>query len=284
MNAGSSRRPGAKRLTYTALVAAAAIAVAWIAVLATRPVHIPVFQTTREYEENYTQVLSGIKGQTFVAAENGVSRIDLWAKTVIPPGESIGLTFALYRSPNLDEKLASNTIVFRESRSQWNIRLLFDSDKIKRGDEFYLRLRSSLSSPYAHLFYAYFRSDFYPAGQLHDLDRVEFSGQDLKFHMYRDPAAPKPFAWIEAVLAPALRASAQSAGPPPWVIVSILATLFIMLVFFIVVTCALSSRMLASHAQHRVATVLMIPIVIAVVLAIFAGSEAPIGKLDVWLS
>ena len=50
-------------------------AVVWIVYLALQPVYVPVFEMSQKHRRLYTQALSGVKGQTFVAPSGELCRV-----------------------------------------------------------------------------------------------------------------------------------------------------------------------------------------------------------------
>lgn len=266
------------RVTHATLILAGLFATTWLALLAAQPVHIPVFEFSREYTASYTRSLSGIKGQTIISQNDEISRIDIWARTHIPPGEYIRVNFQLRRSLRNDDEIASGIVVFDRSRRIWQVRLLLDPEIVAKGDFLYVRLESILSSPRTDLYFEYFGRDLYPDGALLELDRVEVPGQDLKFKLYRSPSFPKPLAWAEAAIVPALAAAKKASGPPGWVVGALVASLGAGGVAIVMVISVLAARMLTVRYRSEVAIALSL-ILLALVVAVMAGSEAPIGKL-----
>ncbi len=181
------------------------------------------------------------------------------------------------------EEIASGVVVFNRSGSEWIARLLFDSGHFSSGDQLYLRLKSILASPHSNLHYAYFNRDRYPNGELLELDQLEVPGQDLRFKLYRQPSLPKPLAWAEAAIAPAVAAVKKASGPPPWVVASLMIVVGGLFGTLGVVSSVLAARML-TVAYRREATAVIMLVLTAFVVAIMAGPEAPIGKLWVPLS
>lgn len=272
-----------KRPCPAAMLAAGLIAAVWLATLVVQPVHVSVFEFSREYMPKYTQALSGAKGQTVIAPTQRLSRIDVWVRTQIEPDHDALVTFQLRRGIKLHDEIASGTVVFNRSGPEWQARLVFDSELVSSGDSLYLRLESVVESEYAHLHYAYFGQDLYPEGDLLELDQLEVPGQDLRFKLYRAPKLPKPLAWAEAVVAPAIAAASKSRGPPAWVIMTVMAITGGLGAALIIAASVVATQVFSD--THRVPTMLTIMLVLtAIVVAIFAGAEAPIGKLWVPLS
>ena len=189
----------------------------------------------------------------------------------------------LERSVASRDEIASGVVVFNRSGSEWVARLLFDSDHFSSGDQLYLRLESILASPQSNLYYAYFGRDLYPNGELLELDRLEVPDQDLRFKLYRQPSLPKPLAWAEAAIAPAVAAAEKASGPPEWAVVLLMVVVSGLGGTFGVASSVLAARML-TVAYRREATAAIMLVLTAFVIAIMAGPEAPIGKLWVPLS
>ena len=205
-----------------------------------QPVHVPVFEMSTELSSRYTQVLTGVKGQTFVAPSDNLSRIDVWFRTEVEPGEGVSIVFTLHRGVGPGNAIASQTILVRESRDDLRARVSFDPALISKGDRLYLRLTAVVSSPRTHLFFAYIREDVYPDGELRELDRIDVVGQDLRFKLYRDPHLPKPLAWAEAPIARAIEAAGESAGPPPWSVALTMTVIGTLALAVIVVSAVLA--------------------------------------------
>ena len=191
--------------------------------------------------------------------------------------------FILERSVASREEIASGVVVFNRSGSEWVARLLFDSGHFSSGDQLYLRLESILASPQSNLYYAYFGRDLYPNGELLELDRLEVPDQDLRFKLYRQPSLPKPLAWAEAAIAPAVAAAKKASGPPAWVVVSLMIVVGGLCGTFGIVSSVLAARVLTVTYRRETTAVTML-VLAAFVIAIMAGAEAPIGKLWVPLS
>ena len=257
-------------------------AILWISILAAQPVHVPIQDFSKGYIPSYTQVLSGVKGQTLTVPSDLLSRIDVWIRTRVNPGETTQVTFALTRGPYNKAEYASSIVSFDRSSREWQTRLVFDPNLFSQGDTIYLRMASILASPYASLHYAYVVGDLYPQGELLDLDRVEAPDQDLRFKLYRQPLLPKPLAWIEALLAPAMEATEIANGPPAWIVGSLTALVGGLIAAFVVIGSVLGARVFPVTFR-REATGALLLVITAVVLAVVAGAEAPIGKLWVYL-
>ena len=259
------------------------VAFAWILLLASRPVHIPVFEISREFAPHRTQVLSGVKGQTFVTPTDALSRIDVWLHTNVSPGEFVRIKFELQESVDRQTTLASGIAVIDQSGSDWQARLLFDPALTSRESELYLRLEAILSNPTTHLHFDYYRVDLYPHGDLLDLDRIEVPGQDLRFKLYRSPTFPKPLAWVEAAMAPALDAAVKATGPPNWVISLLMWLGAFLTVGIFVAISTIAGRMLNNNNRVETSITLLL-LLTGIALAIVAGPEAPVGKLVVQLT
>ena len=267
----------------TATTVSMLLAVAWLAILAVQPVHVPLRDFSKGHIPSYTQALSGIKGQTLEIPSESLSRIDIWVRTLVTPGKDIYVTFHLIRGMAREDAFASNTVVFSRSGRDWQARLVFGPEQISEGDRIYLRMESILSSPEAELHYAYVGGNLYPQGELLDFDRAEVPDQDLRFKLYRDPVLPKPLAWLEAAMAPALAAAEKAKGPAAWVVVSLLTLVGGIGTGLIVLTSILGARVFTDRNRREITAALFLGLT-AVVSAIVAGAEAPIGKLWVNLS
>ena len=255
----------------------------WLAILVTLPVHIPIVEYSREYIPSYTHALSGVKGQTLTVPSDGLSRIDVWIRTHVEPGGYVRVKFELKSTPELEHGIASGIVVFDRSGSDWQARLTVDPEMISKNDPLYLRLESILSSPASSLHYSYFAQDLYPHGELLELDQLTVPDQDLRFKLYRDPSLPKPFAWAEAAIAPAIDASHISAGAPAWIIVAAMVAAGA-LYAALAVTCGVLAARLLAVAHRREAAAAVVLALFAAAAAILAGAEAPIGKLWVPLT
>ena len=231
---------------------------------------------------HHTQSLSGVKGQTIEVPSDRLSRIDIWMRTRVDPGETMQVTFQL--KPGIDRisTLASGVVEFNRTSHAWHARLTFDPRLVSRGDTIYLRMESILGSATTSLDYAYVRGNLYAPGELLDLDHVEVPGQDLRFKLYREPRLPKPLAWLEAAIAPAIAAAQRAQGPPAWLIGSLMAIVGGLIVLLVVIGSILGARTFPDRYRLE-ATAALILVEAAVVLAIVAGAEAPIGKLWVQL-
>ncbi|MCY3801158.1 MAG: hypothetical protein OXG46_06240 [Chloroflexi bacterium] len=255
-----------------------ALALIWIGFLASRPVHISVLVPPEEIEPRAAQALSGVRGQTFIAPSDRLSRIDLELDTHIPPGEWVRVKFELAQGVAPRNTLASAIAVFDRSRDGWPVQLSFDPRLTSSGEDLYLRLESILSSPRAELYYRYDRDGYYPQGDFLDLDRPTTLGQDLIVTVFHAPSLPKPLAWIEAIADRADQAAARAALVSPWIpaLVGVLA-----------LGAALAALAASMNLLIRVwawrPTPLTIPALVAVVCAstaaIIAWGEFPVGKL-----
>ena len=279
---GSTRSPflSSRRWVRPVSIVVSLVSLSWMAVMAFQPVHILAFEIDRGYTVLQQESLTGVKGQTFISPSENLSRIDLWLDTQIDSGDSIKVQFELNRSVEFEEPIVAGSATFERSVSDWQVRLLFDPTLVAEGDRLYLRLRSILSSPLAHLYYGYYRQDLYPDGELLDLDQVAVTGQDLRFKLYREPGLPKPLAWAEAAIAPAIAAAEQSAGgPPPWTVAVLMVAVGGGAVALTVGCGVLVARRLAGARRDVTAAVVLA--LLALVLAIAAGAEAPVAKLYV---
>ena len=279
---GSTRSPflSNRRWVRPVSIVVSLVSLSWMAVMAVQPVHIPAFEIDRGYTVLQQESLTGVKGQTFISPSENLSRIDLWLDTQIDSGDSIRVQFELNRGVEFEEPIVAGSSTFERSVSDWQVRLVFDPTRVAEGDRLYLRLRSILSSPFAHLYYGYYRQDLYPDGELLDLDQVAVTGQDLRFKLYRKPALPKPLAWAEAAIAPAITAAEQSAGgPPTWTVAVLMVAVGGGAVALTAGCGVLVARRLAG--ARRDATAAVVLALLALVLAIAAGAEAPVAKLYV---
>jgi hypothetical protein len=260
-----------------------ALSLAWLGLLGSRPAFIPVQEITREIVPLGTQVLSGVKGQTFRAPTGDLARIDLWADTEVQPGTQIRVRFELARGVRPRTTIADAIVVFDRSRQGWQVQLQVDPALIERDDRLYLRLESILGTPSNRLFYRYSGQDVYPDGELLDLDRVEVPDQDLLFTLYRAPALPKPLAWAELLLARAGPAAERASVSATWIVAVVLV---LMVVAAVGVAAAAAPLIIRLFRWPRSA--LTLPAVflglLALGLAIVAGGEIPIGKLVVDLA
>ena len=257
--------------------------VVWIAIIAAQPVHILVHDFPEIYRPSYTQVLSGVKGQTITPRVDGLSRIDIWARTDIKAGDHVIVRFDLKRDILSDNDMISGTIVFDRSSQHWQVRLAFDPAYISRDEVVYLRMESVLSSPDSSLHYAYFGGDLYPHGELLELDRLETPDQDLRFKLYRAPRFPKPIAWLEAAIVPALLATEKAKGPPAWIVATLMIAIGSLGCLFVISISILAARIFTIRHRNE-ATVALLLAIVAAVVAVIAGPEAPIGKLWIPLS
>jgi len=246
--------------------------------MACQPVHIPVFEISREFAPHRTQVLSGVKGQTFIPPTDDLSRIDVWLHTKVSPGESVRLKFELHENVDRQTTLASGIAVFDRSGSGWQARLLFDPSLTLRESALYLRLEAILSNSTTHLHLDYYREDLYPHGDLLDLDQIEVPGQDLRFKLYRSPKFPKPLAWMEAAIAPTLDAAVKATGPPNWVISLLMWIVAFLTASIFVSVTTIAGRMLSNTNRIEISITLAL-VLTGLALAIVAGPEAPVGKL-----
>ena len=277
------RRQLCNQIHRIAIVFAGFPAVTWLLILAAQPVHIPILDFSGRHIPSYTQALSGVKGQTLKAPSNQLSRIDVWVRTQVVAGEHAQVKFQLKRSVDSQKTFASGVVVFNRSGREWQTRLLFDPDQVSHGETIYLRLESLLSSQDSSLHYAYLGGDLYIHGELLEFERLEVPDQDLRFKLYRSPSLPKPMAWAEAAIAPAVAAAKKASGPPAWVVVSLMIVVGGLCGTFGIVSSVLAARVLTVTYRRETTAVTML-VLAAFVIAIMAGAEAPIGKLWVPLS
>ena len=246
-------------------------------------VHVAESEFDRAYTVFGQQSLTGVKGQTFVAPTDEISRIDVWVTKVIAErSDNVRLRFDLKRGVASAEAIVTGGLTFNESVSDQQVRVVFHPALVAAGDHLYLRIASVLSSPHAQISYGYYRQDLYPDGELLDLDQVAVRGQDLRFKLYRKPVLPKPLAWVEAAIAPAMSAAEQSAGgPPPWTIALLMVAVGGGAVAVLVGSGVLIAHRLAG--ARRDATAAVVLVLLALALAIVSGAEAPVAKLYVLL-
>ena len=268
-------------LTVTLVVSI--LAILWMLTLAGQPVHIPVQNFSKGHIPHYTQALSGVKGQTITVPDDSLSRIDVWIRTRVNASQPIEVRFELTRGVDEVEPIASAVVEFNNSSPAWQTRITFDPRLVSQGDTIYLRMKSILGSPSASISYAYVRGNLYPEGELFDLNRAEVPDQDLRFKLYRHPIMPKPLAWLEATIAPALAASEQALGPPAWIVGLLTALVITSVTAFVIITSGLIAQLCPNEYRRRASLALLLA-QSATVLAILAGSEAPLGKLWVHLS
>ena len=254
------------------------LAAAWMLILMAQPVHIPILELSREYSPLHTRALSGVKGQTLIAPSGDLSRIDVWVTTNIRADDYTRVKFDLIRDKRIQESLASGLVIFDRSGEDWQARLVFSPDLVSEGDKLYLRLESVLSSPEAQLYFAYFPRNLYGSGDLLDLDRMEVPGQDLRFKLYRNPSFPKPFAWVEAIIAPAVAAARKSAGPSAWAVSLLTIVTFGLGATVLFATAVVAAQILTVRHRRRAVPALVL-VLTALATTIIAGAEAPIGKL-----
>ena len=265
----------------TKIVVAAASAV-WIIFLAAQPVHIPVLEISREFSPLRTQVLSGVKGQTFVAPTDSISRVDVWLHTKVEPGEFVRVKFELLTKPRNGKSLASHIAVFKQSGS-WQVRLLFPPNLTHENDQLYVRLESILSVPTSHLYVDYFREDLYPYGDLLDLDSIDVQGQDLRFMVYRSPTLPRPLAWAEIVIHNTVQAASNAKGPSVASVVILVCVIGLLGFSIAIASVLLAVRAIVGRIDPST-TLAITLFVAATCLAITVGSEAPFGKLVLGLN
>ena len=264
------------RLACEALVILAALG--WIGFIITVPVEVPVYAPSQEVEPLRAKSTIGVRGQTFTAPTDGLSRIDLKLDTEIPPGEWVRVKFEIARGVKPRTTLASAIAVFDRSRTDWPVRLTFDPDLTAAGDRLYLRLESILSSRQADVFYYYSREDIDPDGAFFDLDQPRDTDQDLLMTVFRASRVPKPLAWAEAFVARAGLAAQRSALTPPWVVtlVSALALTATLGAFAAGIHLPLRTLQRETTAITRIA---IASVLCAGSLACLAWGEIPIGTL-----
>ena len=263
-------------------IVVAAVSTIWIIFLAAQPVHIPVLEISREFSPLRTQVLSGVKGQTFVAPTDSISRVDVWLHTKVDPGEFVRVKFELLTKPRGGKSLASRIAVFDQS-GNWQVRLLFHPNPSRENDKLYLRLESILSAPTSHLYVDYFRENLYPHGDLLDLDTLGVEGQDLRFMVYRSPTLPRPLAWAETVIHNTVHAASNAKGPSDVVVVMLVCGAGLLGFSIAIATVLLAVRTIRGRIDPSTTLALTL-FVAATCLAITAGSEAPFGKLVLGLN
>ena len=270
------------RFWSAAQIVVAGISAIWIIFLATQPVHVPVLEISREFSPLRTQVLSGVKGQTFVAPTDSISRVDIWLHTKVDPGEFVRVKFELLTEPGNGKSLASHIAVFKQSGS-WQVRLLFHPNLARENDKLYLRLESILSASTSHLYLDYFRENLYPHGDLLDLDTLGVEGQDLRFIVYRSPTLPRPLAWAETVMHNTVHAASDAKGPSGVVVVVLVCVIGVLGFSIAIATVLIAVRAIRGRIDPSTTLALTL-FVAAICLAITAGSEAPFGKLVLGLN
>ena len=280
-------RNGIARLVRpTAEILAILLAFAWIGFLLARPTYISVLSPSQEVEAWRAQSLSGVRGQTFVAPTDGLSRIDLDIDTNVPPGEWVQVRFELARDVLPRTTLASATQIFDRSREGWPIQLTFDPTLTSAGDLLYLRIESVLSSPKAGVFYRYSREDIDPQGEFLDLDQLRIPDQDLLMTVYRASLVPKPFAWGEALIGRAVFAAQRTGLAPPWLVILAGALAIAAALGAFAASVRLVTRLaLVSYWFVTPLTTLALTVTLcAAALAILAWGEIPVGRLTLHLS
>ena len=226
--------------------------------------------------------MSGVKGQTFVAPTNSVSRVDVWLHTKVEPGEFVRVKFELLPEPGSETSLASTIAVFDQS-GDWQVRLLFHPNLTRESDKLYLRLESILSAPTSHLYLDYFRENLYPHGALLDLDTLVVKGQDLRFMVYRSPTLQRPLAWAEVVMYNAVHAASEAKGPSGVVVVMLISVAAVLGLSIAIVAILFAVRAIC-HQINPGTTITLTLIVVAIGLAIMTGTEAPFGKMILTLN
>ncbi len=277
---GPPRRVRRVRLACEALAILAALG--WIGFLITVPVAVPVYAPSQEVEPLRAKSTIGVRGQTFTAPTDGLSRIDLKLDTEIPPGEWVRVKFEIARGVKPRTTLASAIAVFDRSRTDWPVRLTFDPDLTATGDRLYLRLESILSSSEAAVFYHFSRQDIDPQGSFFDLDEPLDTKQDLLMSAFRASRTPKPLAWVEAFTARADQAARRSDLAQP----GIVAVVSGLVLAAALGAFAVGARLLV-NAWKGGTTPLTNPalatVLIATALLCLAWGEIPIGKLALGL-
>ena len=273
---GRIRQAGPIRLAGEGL--AILFALAWVGVLLIRPVHIPVLTPSQEVESWRARSLVGVRGQTFTAPTDGLSRIDLTIDTEIPPGEWVRIKFELARGVRPRTTLASAIAVFDRSRQNWPVQLTFDPELTTAGDRLYLRLEAILSSPQAAVFYHYSREDIDPYGAFFDLDQPRDTDLDLLMIVFRASRVPKPLAWTEAFVARADQAARRSDLIEPGVVAVVSA-----LVLAAALGAFATGARLLVRSWNSGTTPLTRPalaaLLCAVALLCLAWGEIPVGTL-----
>ena len=278
---GSIGRGGA--IQWLAGAAVSVLALAWIGFLVSRPVYIRVEEFAPSIRPLRAEALSGVRGQTFAAPTERLSRIDFWVDTNVHPGSWIRLDVQLAADPAGGDALASSKVVFDRTRAGWPVQARFIPGLIPADATGYLRLVSSTNTPRDHVFYLYSRRDVYPRGEFLDLDRVEVGGQDLLFTLYRSARFPKPLAWAELLLARVSAAASIASVESPPLLAAVLAAALV--------------GGAAALAGVAYLVVRMIPVTLAritppaVALALLAGAlfvlawdETPVGKVVLYLA
>ncbi len=254
------------------------IALAWLGYLAARPVHIPVLQISGAVQPLRAQVLSGVRGQTFLAPTDRLDRIDITLDTRVQPGSWVRVKFELARGVQQRTTLASAIAVFDRTRTGWPIQLNFKAGVARGTEALYLRLESVLRTPQDGIFYWYINRDIYPMGNFLDLDRLAIPDQDLLFTLYREPAVPKPLAWLEALVGRVVPAAARAGIVPAWVATVIAGVMLAVGATVLATTVPLIVRLLPVR-RTRLTTPAVALAIAGGVLAVMAWGEIPVGKL-----
>ncbi|MBM4437000.1 MAG: hypothetical protein FJ029_07130 [Actinobacteria bacterium] len=263
-----------------ALVTLAALG--WILLLVARPVTVPVGEISRDIVPHVTQVLSGVKGQTFVAADR-LSRLDLWVRTIVPEGSYVRVKFELARGVANRQTLASGIVVFDRSRDGWPVHLSFDPSLTRAGEPLYLRLEALLNTPYDALYVEYSRQNVYPFGELLEHDRLDVPGQDLMLFHYAAPRAPKPLAWVEALVRRTLAPAAAAGIEQDWLLAVVLAALVVTLGAVAWLAARIVPPMLPWQPTRLTARAVGLAVVAALLFVLFAG-ELPFGVVAITLT
>ena len=254
------------------------IALAWLGYLAARPVHIPVLQISDAVQPLRAQVLSGVRGQTFLAPTDRIDRIDITLDTRVQPGSWVRVKFELASGVQQRSTLASAIVVLDRTRTRWPIQLNFSAGVARRNETLYLRLESVLRTPQDGIFYWYSNRDIYPMGDFLGLDRLEIPGQDLLFTLYREPAVPKPIAWLEALVGRVVPAAERVGIVPAWVATVMSGLTLAAAAAVLATTVPLIVRLLPVR-RTRLTTPAVALAIAGAVLAVMAWGEIPVGKL-----
>lgn len=249
----------------------------------TVPVDVPVYAPSQEVEPRAAKSIIGVRGQTFTAPTDGLSRIDLTIDTEIPRGEWVRVKFELARGVNPRTTLASAIAVFDRSRKGWPVRLTFDPQLTSAGDRLYLRLESILSSPEAAVFYRYSRQDIDPQGALFDLDEPLETSQDLLMSVFRASRMPKPLAWFEAFSVRADQAARRSDLAQP-LVVAIVSGLVLAAALGAFVAGARLLIRTWEGGTTRLTRPALAAVLCAAALLCLAWGEIPIGRLSLGLT
>ena len=272
----------AQPLQWAVEAAVIVLALAWIAFLISRPVYIRVGEISTSVQALRAEALSGVRGQTFIAPTDRLSRVDFWMDTEVQMNSWISVEVQIAADPKQRDILASGTIVFDRTRVAWPVQAHFSPGLIPAGTKGYLRLMSLTNTPKDHLFYLYSRSDVYPDGEFLDFDRVEVGGQDLLFTLYRSASFPKPLAWGELLLARVAASAERASVQEAWLLAIMLTVIMVSMITTISGTTYVVSRIIP-----LLRTPLTVPSVglglAAITLFVLAWDEAPVGKVMLYL-